>query len=113
MWVLAVLLAAALVLAPPGAHAGDLVVWWEEGFSPSEDDAVREMMAAFEHKTGRTVELVFLPQEILSDRLQSASDVGEPPDFEFGTTTNNLVPRWAQEGRLVELSSALGPLTAL
>src|SRR3954452_8734577 len=113
MRVRAMRLAAALGLASHSARAADLVVWWEEGFSPGEDDAVREMMAAFEHKTGRTVELVFLPQEVLSARLQSASDVGEPPDFEFGTTTNNLVPRWAQEGRLVELSSALGPLAAL
>src|SRR4051794_14670679 len=113
MWVRAVLLAAALVLAPPGAHAADLVVWWEEEFSPGEDDATREMMAAFEHKTGKTVELVFLPQDALRARLQGAVDAGEPPDFEFGTTTNRLVARWAREARLAELSSALGPLTAL
>ena len=114
MRVRAILLAAALALAPPGARAADLVVWWQEGFSPDEDDAVREMMAAFEHKTGKTVELVFLPGEVLSDKLQSALDAGEPPDFDFSTAPNNtLLPRWAQEGRLVELSSALGPLAAL
>src|SRR3954447_3209758 len=71
------------------------------------------MMAAFEHKTGKTVELTFLSQDVLPGKLQGAVDAGAPPDFEFGTTTNSLVPRWAQEGRLVELSSALGPLTAL
>ena len=37
MRVRAVLLAAALVLAPLGARAADLVVWWEEGFNPEED----------------------------------------------------------------------------
>src|SRR3954447_20308778 len=71
------------------------------------------MMAAFEHKTGKTVELTFLSQDVLPGKLQGAVDAGEPPDFEFGTTTNSLVPRWAREGRLVELSAALGPLTGL
>jgi hypothetical protein len=38
----AILLAATLVLAPLGVHAADLVVWWEEGYHPEEDQAVRE-----------------------------------------------------------------------
>src|SRR4051794_29549926 len=113
MRVRAVLLAAALALAPLDARAADLVVWWDEGFAPAEDDAVREMMAAFEHKTGKTVELAFFAQDVLPDRLQSALAAGEPPDFEYGTITDNFVPGWAREGRLVELSPALGPLTAL
>jgi ABC-type glycerol-3-phosphate transport system substrate-binding protein len=52
MRVRAILLAAALMLAPPAARAADLVVWWEGGFNPEEDQAVRETVAAFEHKTG-------------------------------------------------------------
>jgi ABC-type glycerol-3-phosphate transport system substrate-binding protein len=59
MRVQAVILAAMLVLVPPGASAADLVVWWEEGFNPEEDTAVREIIAAFEQKSGRQVELVF------------------------------------------------------
>ena len=49
--------AAALVLAPLGAQAADLVVWWEQGFYPQEDEAVREIIAAFEQETGKQVEL--------------------------------------------------------
>src|SRR5689334_13945754 len=70
MRVRAVLLAAALVLAPIAGRAADLVVWWEEEFSPGEDDAVREMMAAFEKKAGKTVELTFLSQDVLPGKLQ-------------------------------------------
>ena len=62
MRVRAIILAAALMLAPLGARAADLVVWWEQGFYPEEDQAVREMVAAFEQKTGKKVELVFQPQ---------------------------------------------------
>jgi hypothetical protein len=49
----AVILALALVLAPLGAKAADLVVWWEKGVYADEDKAVREIAAAFEQKTGK------------------------------------------------------------
>ena len=52
------LVATALLLAPLGARAADLVVWWEKGFYPQEDEAVREIIAAFEQKAGKQVELV-------------------------------------------------------
>jgi ABC-type glycerol-3-phosphate transport system substrate-binding protein len=53
----AVVLAVAIVLAPLGAKAADLVVWWNEGYSAQEDEAVREIIGAFEQKTGKQVEL--------------------------------------------------------
>ena len=59
----AVLLAVALALAPLGARAADLVVWWEKGFYPQEDEAVAEIIAAFEQKTGKQVELVQYEQD--------------------------------------------------
>ena len=37
------------------------MVWWEKGYYPQEDEAVREIVAAFEQKTGKQVELVLLP----------------------------------------------------
>ena len=54
----AVILAVTLVTAPLGAESADLVVWWEKGFYVQEDEAVREIVAAFEQKTGKQVELV-------------------------------------------------------
>src|SRR3954453_16994861 len=59
MRVRAVLLAAALALVPFGAHPADLVVWWTKGFYPAEDQAVRELVAAFEKETGKEVQLAF------------------------------------------------------
>jgi ABC-type glycerol-3-phosphate transport system substrate-binding protein len=54
--VLAVVLAA-LILAPLGAHAADLIVWWDKGFYAQEDEAIAEVVAAFEQKTGKHAEL--------------------------------------------------------
>ena len=83
MRVRAVLLAAALVLTPLGARAADLVVWWEKGFAPGEDDAVREIVAAFERKTGKDVELVFELQRTLPAKVSAAVAAKRPPDFVF------------------------------
>src|SRR5690349_15495041 len=58
MQVRAVLLAAALALAPLGARAADLVVWWDKPYYPEEDQALAELIRAFEAKTGLKVELV-------------------------------------------------------
>ncbi len=58
MRVCTILLAAALMLAPLGVWAADLVVWWEKGYYPQEDAAIAEIIAAFEQKTGKRVELV-------------------------------------------------------
>ena len=45
--------AAMLAIAPLGAKAADLVVWWQEGFYAQEDAALREVVAAFEQDTGK------------------------------------------------------------
>jgi hypothetical protein len=57
----AVVLAAAIIMAPLAAKAADLVVWWDKGYYAQEDDALREIIAAFEQETGKQVELVLLP----------------------------------------------------
>jgi hypothetical protein len=40
-----VLLGAAILIAPVGVQAADLVVWWEKGYDDRENEAVREIIA--------------------------------------------------------------------
>src|SRR5690349_17531171 len=118
MRVRAVLLAAALILVPLGTRAADLVVWWEEGAVPGEDRAVREIIAAFESKAGKSVEVTFPPHAIpqapkgLPAGVLAALDAGRPPDFLYQHETWNIYHEWAREGRLVDLADTLGPLAA-
>jgi spermidine/putrescine-binding protein len=51
-------MAAALVVAPVGAEAADLVVWWEKGYYDQEDPAVREIIAAIEQDTGKRIDRI-------------------------------------------------------
>ncbi len=111
MRVRTILLAAALMLAPPGARAADLVVWWEEGWYPEENTAVAELAAAFGHKTGKQVELALYTLKELPGRTTAAVEAGYPPDLVYGTGVAYIYfPRWAYEGRLVDLTDVLGPL---
>ena len=67
-----VALAAMLLLTPPAARAADLVVWWEKGYYAQEDEALQEVIAAFEQNSGKKVELVLEPQAELPDQLEAA-----------------------------------------
>ncbi len=106
-------LAAMLVTTPLGVQAADLVVWWEKGFYPQEDEAVAEIVAAFEQETGKEVELVLLPQVEIHDKAEAAFKAGQSPDFVWGTLSPNWVPIWAYEDRLAELKDTLGPFLDL
>src|SRR5262245_52834121 len=106
----AVVLALALVLAPLGARAADLVVWWQKGFYAQEDAAIREIITAFEQKTGKQVELDQPSQDEMEAKAVAAVAAGQPPDFLFGTTTDYYYGQWAYEdrhGALVEFPSAV------
>jgi multiple sugar transport system substrate-binding protein len=107
MYAHAVLVTLALILAPLGAKAADLVVWWDEGFYTEEHEAVEEIVAAFEQQTGKQVELVFHPEGEHPEAILAALEAGQPPDFAFGFRVDAHIPDWAFNDRLVDLSSAV------
>ena len=101
-------------MAPLGAQAADLVVWWEEGQAAEEDEAVREIIAAFEQDSGKQVELVLGPQEELVADLAAALEAGrDPPDLFFTVVETQPYEQWAYEGRLVDLTDAVGHFSDL
>jgi ABC-type glycerol-3-phosphate transport system substrate-binding protein len=71
-------LAVALAMVPLAARAADLVVWWEEGQAAEEDEAVGEIVAAFEQGSGKQVELVLGQQQELVADLVAALEAGRP-----------------------------------
>jgi ABC-type glycerol-3-phosphate transport system substrate-binding protein len=97
-----------LAMAPLGARAADLVVWWEKGFYPQEDEAVAEIIEAFEQNSGKQVELVFQEQYDIPSKVEAALAVGRPPDFAYGSLLQDYVGLWAVNGRLVDLSEVVG-----
>ena len=105
------LLAVAFAIAPLGAAAADLVVWWEKGFYDQEDEAVAEIVAAFEQESGKEVELVQPEQDEVNDKVRAAVVAGQPPDFLYGTIAT--WGRYAYEDQLADLEDVLGPVLDL
>jgi multiple sugar transport system substrate-binding protein len=108
-----VALAAMLAMAPLAVRGADLVVWWDKGYYSQEDDALAEIITAFEQETHKQVELVRHDEDEQTAAVQAAIDVGKPPDFLFGAIAEHQIPRWAAEGRLVDLTDIIGPLKDL
>ena len=113
MRIRALVLAAALIVAPLGAQAADLVVSWEGGWYPQEDDAVREIIAAFEHDRGKQIDLTFYEGMELPAKVVAALEAGQPPDFAFGLEFPYHIPEWAYDDRLANLEGPLGPVLDL
>jgi len=108
-----ILLAIALVMAPLAAHAADLVVWWEKGYYDQEDEAVREIIAAFEQGSGNRVELAQPTEGELPDKIVAALGTGHPPDFAFGVLLQDYTGPWAVDDRLADLSTVVGAFSNL
>jgi multiple sugar transport system substrate-binding protein len=106
-------LVALLTIAAPGVRAADLVVWWDKGFYPEEDEAVREIVTAFERDTGKRVELAQFFEAELPTKIDAAIQAGRPPDFAYGTWLSENIGRWAFDDRLVDLTDAIGPFSNL
>ena len=112
-WLLPTVFAAALVWAPIGAKAADLVVWWQKGAYAQEDAALREIIAAFEQGSGKQVELSLYGEDELPDALIATLETAQPPDFAFGFRLNDYISQWAFDDRLVDLTDTVGHFSDL
>ena len=94
------------------AQAADLVVWWEKGFNPEEDAAVKEILAAFEHASGKRWSRCSRAAK-LPDAIETALEAGRPPDFAFGIAISGYISEWAFDDRLVDLTGTVGSFSDL
>jgi ABC-type glycerol-3-phosphate transport system substrate-binding protein len=108
-----VLVVLALILAPLGGQAADLVVWWEKGYYEQEGEALREIIAAFEQGSGKQVELAQPTESELPDKIVAAFESGEPPDFVFGVLLQDYIGPWVDDDRLADLSQVVGAFSNL
>jgi multiple sugar transport system substrate-binding protein len=107
------LTAALFLMTPLGAQAADLVIWWDEPYYAEEGEGLQEIIAAFEHETGKQVELVLHPLDKHPEDIVAALKGGQPPDFAFGFLLLNYLGQWAFDDRLVDLSDAIGHFSDL
>src|SRR5699024_386382 len=102
-----------LVLAPAAmAQEGGetLTVWWNKGYYPAEDAAVKHFVQQWEEQTGNTVKLSFYSTEDLPKKLVAAINAGNVPDVAYADAADFfLTPQLAWEGELVSVNDVVEP----
>src|SRR5271154_2582765 len=66
---------------PANAAGQTVTVWWNQGFYPAEDQAMKDVVAAWEKQSGDKVELTFYNGSDLPAKIVSAITTGEVPDL--------------------------------
>ncbi|HTZ77675.1 MAG TPA: ABC transporter substrate-binding protein [Stellaceae bacterium] len=79
--VAACLVGTALLSTPANAAGQTVTVWWNQGFYPAEDQAMKDVIAAWEKQTGNKVDLTFYNGSDLPAKIVSAITTGEVPDL--------------------------------
>src|SRR4051794_5698180 len=72
----------ASVLPTRARAAGQTItIWWNQGFYPSEDAALRATVAAYEKASGNKVDLTFYNGSDLPAKIIAALTTGNVPDL--------------------------------
>ena len=88
--------------------AGELVVWWTQGFYKAENDAVIAWMADWEKKNNTKVNLTIMNGPDVITKLIAGMQVGDVPDVVHTVTGDRfLVPRAAWNDQLEDVSDVV------
>ena len=102
------LLATSALSRPALAAGTTLTVWWNQGFYPAEDAALRSLIAAWEKSTGNRIDLTLLPGQALNEKIISALTSGEVPDLMYADNAPaQIVPQNAWHDRLLDLTDVV------
>jgi multiple sugar transport system substrate-binding protein len=87
-----------------------LRIFWNQGFYPEEDLALEELIDAWEAETSIEVELTLFSSDDILNQTTIALENGNPPDILFAHRADyTLQPRWAWDGKLMDVSDVLAP----
>lgn len=101
------------VSSPPKSSkdANTLEIWWDKGFNPEEDEALRQLVKDWEQKTGNKIQLLFYTSDTLGEKIRRSIQAGKAPDvvmsFKAERSPNS---RLAWEGKLVDVSDVIEPV---
>ncbi len=91
-----------------------LKVWWDKGFNPEEDEALRTLVSNWEKETGNQIQLLLYTTDSLAKKIRRSLQAGDPPDvvmsFKAERSPNS---RLAWENKLVDVSDIIEPLKNL
>lgn len=105
-----VLAASGAIALPHGAAAAGqtVTVWWNQGFYPAEDQALKDMVAAWEKQTGNKVDLTIYNGSDLPAKIISAMTTGQVPDICYVDNADFLLlPQAAWNDKVADVSDVV------
>ncbi len=94
--------------APAAAAGQTVVVWWNQGFYPAEDQAMKDVVAAWEKQSGNKVDLTFYNGSDLPAKIISAITTGEVPDLCYVDNGDFLLlPQNVWNDKIVDVSDVV------
>jgi multiple sugar transport system substrate-binding protein len=101
-------------VAQVATQTNTLNIWWDKGFNPEEDEALRQLVRNWEQKTNNKIKIVFYTTDSLGEKIRRAIQAGNPPDivmsFKAERSPNS---RLAWENKLVDVSDIIEPVKNL
>ena len=93
------------------ASTGELVILWDKGYVLEEDEAIEQMVADWQEKSGVDVELSFYNSHEIAPKTLRASRAGTPPDILFASKSVYPISDWT--GKLADISDVVKPIEDL
>ena len=88
-----------------------LTIWWNRGYYPEQEEALKKVVVDWEEKTNNKVKLLFFSEDDILQAAIDALEVGKTPDILFSERAEfTLIPQWAREGKLVDVSDVIKPV---
>ncbi|OCQ95591.1 ABC transporter substrate-binding protein [Oscillatoriales cyanobacterium USR001] len=88
-------------------------IWWSQGFLPEENELVARLISQWEKESGKKAELRLISQANINGETQKALKDGNPPDLLYSQTGETLIPTWAWENQLADVSDLINPIKDL
>jgi multiple sugar transport system substrate-binding protein len=88
-----------------------LQIWWDKGYYPEEDEALRNVVKNWEQKTGNRAKISFYTNDELFLKTERAIKAGNPPDVLMNDAADRFFnPKLAWDGRLADVSDVINPI---
>jgi multiple sugar transport system substrate-binding protein len=96
---------------PASLDSNILNIWWNKGYYPEEDAAFQQIITEWEKKSSVKVKLSFITDGNIIQQTDKAIINNTLPDILFANLTDaTWSPRWAWEGKLVDVSDVIEPI---
>ncbi|MDJ0553715.1 MAG: ABC transporter substrate-binding protein [Microcoleaceae cyanobacterium MO_207.B10] len=91
-----------------------LTIWWSRGYYPEQDEALQKVISDWEEKTDNKVKVLFFSEDNILHEAIDALAKDKTPDIFFSERAEyTLIPKWAWEGKLVDVSDVIEPVKNL